>query len=109
MTYDILTPEGESTELTNRTDEERPNPCHIETKREPNNEVLVGLFYAFIGTFSYGLISVLVTMTSALNFSPFYLLLIRAVFQVVFFSVINLIRSKGERDAELKVVELAGA
>ena len=76
------------------------------TEREPNNEVLVGLFYAFIGTFSYGLISVLVTMTSALNFSPFYLLLIRAVFQVIFFSVINLIRSKGERDAELTVVEL---
>ena len=88
--YDILT-----------EDQEHPQEdSEINTKREPNNEVLVGLLYAFIGTFSYGLISCLVTATSALNFSPFYLLLIRAIFQVIFFSIINLVKSKSSRDAE---------
>ena len=88
---DILTQNEETEEILDSN-----------TKREPNNEVLVGLLYAFIGTFSYGLISVLVTATSALNFSPFYLLLIRAIFQVIFFSSVNLLKSKGQRDAECR-------
>ena len=101
--YDILSSTEDQQLDGNDEERSQTNPSDtnpVETKREPNNEVLVGLLYAFIGTFSYGLISVLVTATSALNFSPFYLLLIRAIFQVLFFSLINLVKSKGARDAE---------
>ena len=65
--------------------------------------ILVGLLYAFTGTFSYGLISVLVRAVSDLSFSPFYLLLVRAVVQVVLFKGIQLCTEKAEDSESFKL------
>ena len=50
--YDILTNDCAEPDIKRKTSQPESRPHD-----EPQNDVLIGLLYAFLGTFSYGVIS----------------------------------------------------